>query len=278
MNRITGTIRTKEDIEKLIDNKRNIVMLVTEGCAIIEVNFTRHAVRKGYSIFLFSDGFIKIIDTSAAFSAHYASFNFFLVEDLFYRIKSPYFWRCLYATPSYPLTTSLLQALQRWFDQLEWSLTNIAPDRLDLILKQQLYLLFVTIEDQLLQQGKYDTSQPFSNSWAYMIRFLDLVDKFCHKYREVQFYADKLCISTTYLNKTVNRLWHVSPKELIDHKTLLAIKSYLTDTDLPIKQIAVEMNFDDASYFCRYFRRMTGVALSTYRQQKQMNGGLKCTE
>ena len=58
----------------------------------------------------------------------------------------------------------------------------------------------------------------------------------------------------------------LSPKELIDRQTISEIKSYLVNTDMPVKAIASNLNFEDVSYMCRYFRRLTGTSPVEYRQ------------
>lgn len=45
------------------------------------------------------------------------------------------------------------------------------------------------------------------------------------------------------------------------------IKTYLVNTDLSIKSIATELNFEDASYMCRYFRRITKMSPIDYRKK-----------
>lgn len=45
----------------------------------------------------------------------------------------------------------------------------------------------------------------------------------------------------------------------------MAIKNYLTYTDLSVKNIAAKLNFDDPSYMCRFFRKMTGVSPMEYK-------------
>lgn len=47
--------------------------------------------------------------------------------------------------------------------------------------------------------------------------------------------------------------FQLSPKELIDRQTVTEIKTYLVNTDMSVKHIASELNFEDVSYMCRYF-------------------------
>lgn len=56
-----------------------------------------------------------------------------------------------------------------------------------------------------------------------------------------------------------------SPKEIIEQMIIVEIKTYLSNTNLSIKNIAAEMNFEDPSYMCRFFRRHTGSSPTEYR-------------
>lgn len=58
-----------------------------------------------------------------------------------------------------------------------------------------------------------------------------------------------------------------SPKDLIERQVILEIKALLETSDMSVKEIAEKMNFDDASYMCRFFKRHTGVSFTTYRNQ-----------
>ena len=103
------------------------------------------------------------------------------------------------------------------------------------------------------------------HSWRLVIRFFKLLSLHCREVRDVRFYADKLSITTTYLYKLCKKYMLLPPKELIDKQTVTEIKSFLINTDMTVKSIASELHFDDVSYMCRYFRRLTGVSPTDYR-------------
>lgn len=84
----------------------------------------------------------------------------------------------------------------------------------------------------------------------------------------MKFYADKLNVTPDYLYKLIYRSDNVTPKEMIDRQTIITIKTYLQNTDLSVKNIASELNFDDPSYMCRFFRRMTGVSPVKFREKR----------
>ena len=97
--------------------------------------------------------------------------------------------------------------------------------------------------------------------------FTTLLTRHCNRHRDVSYYASRLSITADYLGKLTYKLWKVSPKEMIDRQILLAIKTYLTSTDLSVKNIAAELNYDDPSYLCRFFREMTGMSPIEFRER-----------
>ena len=104
-------------------------------------------------------------------------------------------------------------------------------------------------------------------SWIILRKFAVLLSEYCHISRDVKFYADKLCITPDYLYKLTQKGMEMSPKEIIDQQIIIEIKTYLTNTDLSVKNIAAELHFDDSSYMCRFFRRLTGVSPTEYRNK-----------
>lgn len=56
-----------------------------------------------------------------------------------------------------------------------------------------------------------------------------------------------------------------SAKHWIDEATINAIKVQLRYTDKQVAEIAYDMNFPNASFFCKYFKRLTGMTPMDYR-------------
>lgn len=92
-----------------------------------------------------------------------------------------------------------------------------------------------------------------------------------HHYREqhtIQFYADQLNISTTYLSRIVKHItgrtvcFHISELLCADARKLLEC------TDLDVKEIADQLGFSDQSVFGKFFHRKTGISPIRFRTQK----------
>lgn len=97
--------------------------------------------------------------------------------------------------------------------------------------------------------------------------FLELVHEFAATEHNVQFYADRLCITPRYLDKiTAEYIEGMSPKKIIDDQVLAEIKTRLRNSDLSVTQIAADMNFSDQTYMSSFFRRLAGISPTEFRK------------
>ena len=83
--------------------------------------------------------------------------------------------------------------------------------------------------------------------------------------RSVQFYADKMHISTRHLNSVCQRASGQNAKEIIDHFTIIELEVSLIYTHKSFQELVNEFHFPDQSYLNRYFKRHTGYSLSEFR-------------
>lgn len=103
----------------------------------------------------------------------------------------------------------------------------------------------------------------------YMSQFLvfqNLVEEDCFKSKKVQYYAQKMGVSTKTLNNIVNSIINDSAKAFIDERTIMQIKRLLISTDHSIKEIAYAAGFSDPTNFFKYFRKGTGSSPEVFRQ------------
>lgn len=108
-----------------------------------------------------------------------------------------------------------------------------------------------------------------SHSGELFNRFLRLVNLHGSREHQLAFYADRLCITSRYLGTVVQATSGISAKEWIDRAIVSAAKVMLRHSDKQSAQIAYELNFPNASFFCKYFRRLTGMTPQEYRKTKE---------
>ncbi len=97
-------------------------------------------------------------------------------------------------------------------------------------------------------------------------KFIAMVNEQCREHRQLAYYADRLCLTERYLGVVVSQTSGTTAKEWIDRAVATAAKVLLRHTDKSISQIADELHFANDSFFCKYFRRIVGMAPGEYRK------------
>lgn len=97
--------------------------------------------------------------------------------------------------------------------------------------------------------------------------FLKQVQLFHKKERRIDFYADKLQLSSKYLSQVIKNYSGKSAADWIDEYVVLEAKALLKSTNMTIQQISDELNFPSQSFFGKFFKRISGVSPKTYRDR-----------
>lgn len=98
-------------------------------------------------------------------------------------------------------------------------------------------------------------------------RFLKLVQMHCRQERQLDFYAQELCISSKYLAATLKTVTSKTAGDWIEDYVMLEAKAMLTNTDMTISQISDHLHFPDTSTFGKYFRRHTGLSPKEFKKR-----------
>ncbi|MGM9788419.1 MAG: helix-turn-helix domain-containing protein [Candidatus Cryptobacteroides sp.] len=85
--------------------------------------------------------------------------------------------------------------------------------------------------------------------------------------REVNYYADKLCLSPEYLAHIIKSFSDKPISYWINKALIIQAKLYLLDETLSIQQISSLMNFSDQSSFGRFFKKHNGTSPAQYRKK-----------
>jgi AraC family transcriptional activator of pobA len=96
-------------------------------------------------------------------------------------------------------------------------------------------------------------------------RYLSKIEESYTNYHDVTYYADVLNISAGHLGDVVKAQSGKSAIGHIHERLILEAKRLIFHTDQSIKEIAFGLGFEDASYFNRFFKRITGDTPANYR-------------
>ncbi len=108
---------------------------------------------------------------------------------------------------------------------------------------------------------------------ALQLRFLALVEAQHLSHWPVQRYADRLGTSTDRLNRVTQAHAGRSAQQVIHDRLLREACRRLTYLVAPVSRIGFELGFEDPAYFCRFFKRGTGMSPSRYRATQAPSPG-----
>lgn len=95
--------------------------------------------------------------------------------------------------------------------------------------------------------------------------FLSLVEQYGAHERRLDFYAEKMHLSSKYIASVVQKETGRTVSQWVEQAVLKEAKRLLTDTGLTVQQIAQQLQFRDQAYFGAYFKRLTGMSPKKYR-------------
>lgn len=121
--------------------------------------------------------------------------------------------------------------------------------------------------DYMHKQVVYAVKEKIQHSRKTIIynRLLSMLAENYSKSHDVEFYADKLCISTRYLSKVTNDIVGVSPKQLISDYVMKEAKILLESTNFNIQEISYRLGFSSQSRFSSFFMKNEKCTPSDFR-------------
>ena len=163
-----------------------------------------------------------------------------------------------------PVVTNIINGmfglLKVYFDQSECTCIS------QLVLCQ-LKAFFIGFHEYLQRNPQYRPDEVKSYRVRELFnRFMMLLERDYKISRDVNYYAEKMNISSKYLINIVSQVTGHTPKTIIDQYVILQLKMHLKRTTQSIKEMAWEFHFADVSFFCRYFKKHTGLTPQQIRE------------
>lgn len=167
-------------------------------------------------------------------------------------------------SPFLHLGESLNERFRRLLEQMKSEIDD-TRNKDQHILRAMLYEALVLLDRAEKAGDSGQTMNDISIS-RYINGFIHAVEAEYMMRHEVEYYADKLCITPNYLNKIVRQSLGTTAKSYIHQKLFAEAKRLLSYTILSVTEIAEWLHFDSASHFVRFFRKHAGMTPLQYRQ------------
>ena len=253
------------------------ILICRKGKARLNVNYKDWELYEGAVITLFpndvvelkvdgdckspetENGDCKSPQTANNFQAEILKYNPSLLREASLQLEQTVYSslrkdRCRQDTPVVTnIINGMFSLLKVYFDQSECTCIS------QLVLCQ-LKAFFIGFHEYLQRNPQYRPDEVKSYRVRELFnRFMMLLERDYKISRDVNYYAAQMNISSKYLTNIVSLVTGHTPKTIIGQYVILQLKMHLKRTTQSIKEMAWEFHFADVSFFCRYFKKHTGL-------------------
>ncbi|MDE6392114.1 MAG: helix-turn-helix domain-containing protein [Muribaculaceae bacterium] len=242
-----------------------MLMRIIQGEAELSINASHVHVSTGMLLYMAFDMTVITVRDSEL-DVEYLSIDAAVTGEIFFNITSSAFWGSIYSAPAFHPDPDLGAYVGSWLSQAAWIQKRFAPNIVKTALRKMVDTLFIVLASDIENKSP-SASLPKTRAWAIANDFITLVHRHYARHHDVAYYADRLNISADYLNVVCRQNLGFSAKTRIDAQIIIGIKTLLDTTDLPLKSIADRLHYDNPSYMCRVFRRITGLSPMEFRNR-----------
>ncbi|MCG2612761.1 AraC family transcriptional regulator [Terrimonas sp. NA20] len=164
------------------------------------------------------------------------------------------------------LTGHWLKEVTALFERLLNELKPVKNHATEMI-RTLLLQLFITVTRQIEPTRLKQLSKP---GFTTLRNFQKLVNENYIPLKLPSEYAARLYVTPNYLNALCRDLLGKSAGEIIRDRIMLEAKRLLINADLSISEISSQLNFQDNSYFTKFFKKYTGKTPEDFRKDYQV--------
>lgn len=255
-----GDISLMTDINDLselngIKSDSYLFLASRKGRLQIDINGNTHTIKEGERLTVLPQNFTDNILVSVDADIVMLRLSVRIVSDLM-REHIDKWNRMIYICKAYRMSAvKNLEEQMQFYYRLILSKT-MNPDQkyhkeiIRTIIKAILLEMLSNMETDQCQSAEGENKTQFQFN-----RFLQILSSEDVKHRPIDFYADRLCISSKYLSVICSKVSGKSARQWIDEYTVEDIRYHLFNTDYSIKEIAYRLGFENLSFFGKYVKR-----------------------
>lgn len=248
-----------------------LYMICTEGDADIKVNFKTYKLTKNTVVFLMKNDVFEILDFSDDFKSVAVISSSSLREDyhkgdtvtvLSIRNK-------LQENPIIKLTEKTYERSMFIVSLMKDTIEDgdISPE----LMKPMITALHGALTCVLMSKMEEVKTEGLTNlklSRKEMIfrNFINNVEQYYKKERQITFYANLEFITPKYLSTVVYEVSNRHAGDWINEYVIFEAKKLLGSEFLSIQEICYKLNFSNQSFFGKYFKRHTGMSPLEFRK------------
>lgn len=244
--------------------KAGVFILCMEGYVCSTINLSEYRTTKFNVITLPPNSYIQVHEMSddiliyfAAFSSDFMSYANFIKSTM----------GCLsviYKHPVIPISQNMSNLIASFYDLLRQY--AIYPNILNN--KEMIKAIFTMCSQGII--GLYDShhllkKQELTRYTEIYHEFINYALKHYTTEHNIAFYADLLGLTPSYFATCIKKAIGQTPLEVLTQIIIIDAKAQLKGTNQEIKNIAMELGFNNLSFFNKFFRKHVGMTPQEYR-------------
>ncbi len=134
------------------------------------------------------------------------------------------------------------------------------------VVRHLLSALFTMIESERKKNNEGLSSFVKTQNTTFK-NFLKILEENYHRSEGVEFYAEKLFMSSRNLNLICQSILQKSVSEIIETRKLIEAKNQLINTDKTIAEIGFDLGYNESAYFTNVFKKKSGQTPGEFREE-----------
>lgn len=241
------------------------LLLFTEGSGMHAIDFQNFPV-KPYHIYFMVPGQVHSWDFEIPADGYVVNFSASFFQQFLLRpnyLETFSFFQGDAADSAFEIPVEMRPKIKALFENILHENEGNEHLNIDLI-TVQLLEIFIYLS-RLSTNKNTDTSSSYN--YTLLKNFKQLIEKNFSTLKLPKEYAALLYITPNHLNALCNDLLGISAGEVIRNRIILEAKRLLISLDHTISEISYQLNFNDNSYFTRFFKKATGVTPEEFRKR-----------
>ncbi len=243
--------------------KEGRIVLVERGWVCLSLNLIEYTFEENTLSLISSNSIIQLQEISPDCDAKMIAIDLDFIK---FSEKEDPFTHFLQGQRNVRMTLTKEQRKQMdAFFSLMWKVLQEPVFRKEVV--QHLVTAFIYNIQYIAEENPQIANNRLSRQEDIFQRFISLVNTYNKTERNVNFYAEKLYLTPRYLNTVIRQVSQQTVMEWINQAVTQEAKVLLKHSNLLVYQIADELNFPNPSFFCKFFKRMTGMTPQEYQRK-----------
>lgn len=248
-------------------NKVGIIE-VRKGTLEVKINNLQYSLSQGSIAYIPSNASFSMKSADSMLEGYIMILSDFFVES----VQTPFLINL--GTPFVIHNQDSANSLQNKFDQIFVLIKDEISNKEHIFQREKLSnlvsIFFIdilnafakqhSVSENLYADGKTTRGMKLTKD------FINLVKLHSHNQRQINFYADKLCITPKYLSKLIKETSGISANEWITSTVIKDAKYLLKISGNSVKEVSNALNFPNQSFFGKYFKKKVGISPRDYQR------------